>query len=269
MSVNDEDAWLRREIDWIGVPLKEDTPFLGICLGAQMLARHLGQRVRPHPHGRVEVGYYPIQPTEQGHCICDCRFPTHVYQWHREGFDLPIRSDLARQRPGFRGAGLPLSRKRLWIPVPSGSDFRDVVPMGAPDAASAWASPAPAPVIAISKGGSGTTAPWRAGPAPFCAAGSPASLAHSPAGWNHQIGKTARGSISWTRLGATVDQNFQNHALTHHICGRHLSAYASEMAWREDNRHISNGEQYLMPTNAALGHSCFAALERVLAAPRI
>ncbi|MGA9486236.1 MAG: glutamine amidotransferase, partial [Methylocella sp.] len=29
MSVNDEDAWLRREIDWIGVPLKEDTPFLG------------------------------------------------------------------------------------------------------------------------------------------------------------------------------------------------------------------------------------------------
>ena len=59
MSVNDEDGWLRREIDWIGVPLKEDTPFLGICLGAQMLARHLGHRVRRHPQGRVEVGYYP------------------------------------------------------------------------------------------------------------------------------------------------------------------------------------------------------------------
>jgi GMP synthase (glutamine-hydrolysing) len=57
MSVNDEDAWLRREIDWIGIPLNEDTPFLGICLGAQMLARHLGRRVRPHRHGRVEVGY--------------------------------------------------------------------------------------------------------------------------------------------------------------------------------------------------------------------
>jgi hypothetical protein len=89
MCINDEDAWLRREIEWIGIPLKEDTPFLGICLGAQMLARYLGRRVRPHPHGRVEVGYYPIQPTEQGHCICDCRFPNHVYQWHREGFDLP------------------------------------------------------------------------------------------------------------------------------------------------------------------------------------
>jgi transposase-like protein len=40
----------------------------------------------------------------------------------------------------------------------------------------------------------------------------------------------------------------------HHISGRYLSAYASEMAWREDNRRVSNGEQYLMATNAALGH---------------
>jgi hypothetical protein len=41
----------------------------------------------------------------------------------------------------------------------------------------------------------------------------------------------------------------------HHISGRYLAAYASEMAWREDNRRISNGEQYLMATNAALKHS--------------
>ncbi len=89
MSANDNDEWIRREINWIGVPLKEKKPFLGICLGAQMLARHLGHRVCPHPQGRVEVGYYPIDPTEHGHSLCDRRFPTRVYQWHREGFDLP------------------------------------------------------------------------------------------------------------------------------------------------------------------------------------
>ena len=94
MSVNDGDAWLRREIDWVGVALKEGTPFLGICLGAQMLARHLGHPVRRHPLGRVEVGYYPIKPTEHGHRICHCPFPSHVYQWHREGFDLPSASTL-------------------------------------------------------------------------------------------------------------------------------------------------------------------------------
>jgi GMP synthase (glutamine-hydrolysing) len=66
MSVNDEEDWLKREIDWIGAPLKENKPFLGICLGAQLLARHLGHPVGEHPEGRVEVGYYPIHPTEAG-----------------------------------------------------------------------------------------------------------------------------------------------------------------------------------------------------------
>lgn len=40
----------------------------------------------------------------------------------------------------------------------------------------------------------------------------------------------------------------------HHISGRYLAAYASEMAWREDNRRVSNGEQYLMLNEAALTH---------------
>lgn len=40
----------------------------------------------------------------------------------------------------------------------------------------------------------------------------------------------------------------------HHIAGPYLKAYAREMAWREDNRRVSNGEQYLMVANAALTH---------------
>jgi len=94
MSANDEDDWLRQELDWIGVPLKEEKPLLCICLGAQMLARHLGQRVFSHPEGRVEMGYHPINPTDEGHGVCGCRFPEHVYQWHREGFDLPAGATL-------------------------------------------------------------------------------------------------------------------------------------------------------------------------------
>src|SRR5262245_66052860 len=42
MSANDEEEFVRREIEWLKVPLKEEKPFLGICLGAQILARHLG-----------------------------------------------------------------------------------------------------------------------------------------------------------------------------------------------------------------------------------
>jgi hypothetical protein len=40
----------------------------------------------------------------------------------------------------------------------------------------------------------------------------------------------------------------------HHISRRYLNAYASEMAWREDHRRVSNGEQFLIATNAALAH---------------
>ena len=40
----------------------------------------------------------------------------------------------------------------------------------------------------------------------------------------------------------------------HYIAGPYLGAYAGEMAWREDHRRVSNGEQYLLVTKAALAH---------------
>ncbi|HMN51844.1 MAG TPA: IS1595 family transposase [Xanthobacteraceae bacterium] len=40
----------------------------------------------------------------------------------------------------------------------------------------------------------------------------------------------------------------------HHIRRRYLAAYASEMAWRENNRRMSNGAQYLMTAYAASQH---------------
>jgi len=40
----------------------------------------------------------------------------------------------------------------------------------------------------------------------------------------------------------------------HHIAGPYLGAYAMEMAWREDNRRISNGEQFLLAAGSALDH---------------
>ena len=87
MSANDPEPWITREIDWIGVPLKEQKPFLGVCLGAQMLAMHLGGTVAPHAESRVEIGYYPIYPVNGGEDIRD--WPQEVYQWHRESFTLP------------------------------------------------------------------------------------------------------------------------------------------------------------------------------------
>ena len=41
----------------------------------------------------------------------------------------------------------------------------------------------------------------------------------------------------------------------HHIAGPYLKSYAAEMAWREDNRRLSNGVLYLMAADAALKHA--------------
>lgn len=89
MSANDDYDYIREEIDFVGRVLKDDKPLLGICLGAQLIARHLGERVGPHPQGRTEIGYYPIDPTPEGDRLCGTPCPRTVYQWHREGFNLP------------------------------------------------------------------------------------------------------------------------------------------------------------------------------------
>ena len=98
-SANDTDDFIKDETDFIAVPLKEGKPFLGVCLGAQMMANHLGAKVWPHPHGHAEVGYYPIRPTEKGLKITP-EWPDHVYQWHREGFDLPAGGELLAEGDG-------------------------------------------------------------------------------------------------------------------------------------------------------------------------
>src|SRR5262249_54121726 len=94
MSANDSESqpYLRREIDWIELHIAGGHPFLGICLGAELLARALGAGVAPHPEGLQEIGYYPIHPTAAGEGL----IPTdlQVYHWHREGFDLPRGTEL-------------------------------------------------------------------------------------------------------------------------------------------------------------------------------
>ena len=98
MSANDQDDFVRTEIDWINVPLREAKPFLGICLGAQMLTLNLGAKVGFHPEEQVEIGYYPLTTTQAGKPLG--QFPDHVYEWHKEGFELPRGAQLIATSPG-------------------------------------------------------------------------------------------------------------------------------------------------------------------------
>ena len=114
MSANDEHLGaIKAELDWLPGLLESGTPFLGICLGAQMLARCLGAKVSRHPDGMMEIGYYPIAPTAQK---CGTfKNPMHVYHWHKEGFELPAGAELLVEGDIFRNQAFRYGRSAYGV----------------------------------------------------------------------------------------------------------------------------------------------------------
>jgi GMP synthase (glutamine-hydrolysing) len=113
MSANDADDYIKRETDWIGTALAEEAPFLGLCLGAQMLARKLGATVKGHPDGHSEVGFFPLRVTEAGRKLVD--WPDVVHHFHREGFDLPSGATLLAEGESFPNQAFSYGRNAFGL----------------------------------------------------------------------------------------------------------------------------------------------------------
>jgi GMP synthase (glutamine-hydrolysing) len=80
--------FLRREVALISGRLGVLRPTLGICLGAQLMAKALGSKVAP---GRAkEIGWAPVQLTAAGRASPLRHLEgVHVLHWHGDIFDLP------------------------------------------------------------------------------------------------------------------------------------------------------------------------------------
>lgn len=79
---------LAAEREWLAEALRRGMPLLGVCLGAQLLARALGAEVRPG-EGK-EVGFAPVEIRDAGDPVLGRLAPsTEVLHWHGDVFELP------------------------------------------------------------------------------------------------------------------------------------------------------------------------------------
>lgn len=91
--------YLQDEIGLLSTAASNDTPILGICLGAQLLAQALGGRVAPGRAG-PEIGYIPVEFEAADEFVTDSATET-VFSFHRDSFTVPPGARLVARSPGY------------------------------------------------------------------------------------------------------------------------------------------------------------------------
>lgn len=84
-------------------------PVLGVCLGAQLIARAWGAPV--YPHSNEEFGYFPLARCAAGRTdplVAELPDRLSLMQWHKDTFDLPEGAELL-----LRGEGCPAQAMRI------------------------------------------------------------------------------------------------------------------------------------------------------------
>jgi len=91
---------LTHEVQLIRRAIEQKKPVLGICLGAQLMARALNAKVAPNKE--KEIGWYPLQLNEAGQkdpILSALGGIDKVFQWHGDTFDIPEGATYLAESP--------------------------------------------------------------------------------------------------------------------------------------------------------------------------
>lgn len=99
ISVNDERTYpfLTGELNFLTNWLGSDRPCIGICLGAQLMAKALGGAVGPM--NKKEIGWGPLELGGESSPLSALGALQAVLHWHGEQFSIPKRAKLAASSP--------------------------------------------------------------------------------------------------------------------------------------------------------------------------
>lgn len=105
MSANDDSRYpfLADELRLVGDCVRQGVPVLGVCLGAQLLARALGARVLRGDRSEVGVGEVRLLEAAARDPVLGGLPPSlPVLHWHEETFELPPGGRLLASSAAYR-----------------------------------------------------------------------------------------------------------------------------------------------------------------------
>ena len=112
---DDNYPFLAAELRLIEARLRAGRPIVGICLGAQLMARALGARVYPN-NGVKEIGWSALDLTEAGRASPLAPLAgVPVLHWHGDTFDLPDGATLLASTPVTRNQAFSWGKAALGL----------------------------------------------------------------------------------------------------------------------------------------------------------